>query len=821
MGTKMSSAGKVLAASFAGAGLAAVAFAKKSSDQFRKYGMEVGKLSRYTGASVEESSKLAVAFQQSGISAEAGTKAIGIFSKKIVASKDTMKDFGVKTRDASGQIRPMSKILEDAADKIAGTKNATEKLALAQKMFGKGGADMVKVLGKGADGMRELEAEATKYGLVLTEDNMAAVKAATDAARDQELAYQGLQVQIGQYVTPAITKMTTIIASEIPKATGFIDDHHAAMATLGGAVTSVVGLFLIYKAAVIAQTVAMGAATTVTATYKFATMALSTSLDVAATSAYAAAGAMGAIALAAGSAAVAGGALWLAWKSDAHRAANQAKDLADNVKVLSGIMKEQGVTVGVALREFLPEKYVAMGDKMDLLGLSAKKLNELVRGSHDDWEKWRLATLRTQEALGDPRIGRAVKDVENVRSAYVGLTPAAKKAADAAIKAAGGVDDTADAADKAAPKVKTLAEKWDDVASAVDDASDKLKTIYGLTTDGIEGRIEATAAMMEFTAGLKENGTAFNENSKAGQDNYKNIIAARDAAVDYADSLLRGGKISEAATYMADYSKVLEQQAVASGVSKEKAAELIETLGLTPEQIVTYIKMSGYKEAKQAAIDLTNNANAAAAKRFLNWVADNKDPVKKAKELKKIADDAAAKRYIDWVAHTATPKEKADQLKIAADEAARKRTLQINVNGAQEAILAMQGIQTQKNLIDDPVTISVGLSYAGAVGAEGLLALGIDIPGDGIGKLASGSMSAPRGLTWVGENGPELMSLAGGETIYTAGRSAGMMARGGTAVMDRPIVVENYVYLDGKQIEGTVRSHAQDREARTGKAWTA
>jgi hypothetical protein len=806
MGTKMSSAGKVLAASFAGAGLAAVAFAKKSSDQFRKYGMEVGKLSRYTGASVEESSKLAVAFQQSGISAEQGTKAIGIFSKKIVASKDTMAQWGIKTRDATGQIRPMSKILEDAADKIANTKNATEKLALAQSMFGKGGADMIKVLGKGSAGMRELAAEAERFGLVLTKDNISAVKKATDAARDQELAYQGLQIQIGQYVTPAITKMTTAIAEGIPMATGFIEDHKAAFEVLGGAVTVVTGIFLIYKAAVVATSIAQGAATAVAITYKAVTGALSGVLDMAAVAAYNAAGGFNATAMGMGEATAAAGALRLGYGALGLAAVSLSKDQMEWDNHLDAIAKKLNLygsgsadasvltaLLGQSLQEAAINalkgqsawgkfKGALTGDDKiskakDVLKLYDKTLTDMI--SHGS--KPEAIAAFTRLALSLEANGTSAADVARL---FPGMTAAMS---DAELKAAGlstkandaadATGETGDAAEKAAPKVKTLAEKWADVASAVDDATSKLDTLYGRTTSGIEGRIEANAALMDFTSGLKENGTVLNENTKAGQDNYKAAISARDAAIDYAKTLAESGDIQGAIKYAEDYGKVLGAQAKAAGLSDEATADLIETLGLTPRQVEIAFGAAGYKEAKQKAIDLTNNANAAAAKRFLNWVANTKDPEKKARELKKIADDAAAKRFLDWYANTATAQQKVDV--FFADLAKKPKNFWVNVNA----------------------TISTN--------------------GQRVPAFASGTLSAPSGFALVGEQGPELVRFSGGERVYTASQTASMAGRGGTAVMDRPIVVENYVYLDGKQIEGTVRSHAQDREARTGKAWTA
>jgi len=52
--------------------------------------------------------------------------------------------------------------------------------------------------------------------------------------------------------------------------------------------------------------------------------------------------------------------------------------------------------------------------------------------------------------------------------------------------------------------------------------------------------------------------------------------------------------------------------------------------------------------------------------------------------------------------------------------------------------------------------------------------------GGSAGGFASGTSSAPRGLAWVGEEGPELVNFRGGERVYTARKSAAMAAAGST-----------------------------------------
>ena len=81
---------------------AAVTFGVKSAKTFENVGKEVGKLSRLTGMSSVEASKLRFVMQQSGIGAEQGARGSRRSRGSRCRSKDSAMDFGFQTRDASG-----------------------------------------------------------------------------------------------------------------------------------------------------------------------------------------------------------------------------------------------------------------------------------------------------------------------------------------------------------------------------------------------------------------------------------------------------------------------------------------------------------------------------------------------------------------------------------------------------------------------------------------------------------------------------------------------------------------------------------------------
>ena len=92
-------------------------------------------------------------------------------------SKEAAEGFqrlGVKLKDADGKLRSPAELIYDVADGLQRLPDGTEKAALAMKLFGRGGAELVPVLNGGRGGLRALGVEARELGVVLSKDAIAA-----------------------------------------------------------------------------------------------------------------------------------------------------------------------------------------------------------------------------------------------------------------------------------------------------------------------------------------------------------------------------------------------------------------------------------------------------------------------------------------------------------------------------------------------------------------------------------------------------------------------------------------------------------------------
>ncbi len=192
---------------------AAVAFGVKSVNAFEQAGMEVLKLQRYTGGTAEDMSKLRFAASQTGTDVDMLGANMGRLSKNLEKSKDPMADFGIVTKDATGHARPLNDIILDLADKFQKMPAGTERTALAMKLFGKSGADMLPFLARGKDGIKALMDQTEEYGQVLSQEQVQAAKDAVEAHRKLDAAVQGLEIRIGQGLLPVVEGATKALTA--------------------------------------------------------------------------------------------------------------------------------------------------------------------------------------------------------------------------------------------------------------------------------------------------------------------------------------------------------------------------------------------------------------------------------------------------------------------------------------------------------------------------------------------------------------------------------------------------------------------------------
>src|SRR4051812_28414890 len=113
-------------------------------------------LSKKTGIAADTLGGIGFAAKQAGGDLESAAAGIGKLNKSIAEAaaggKEAAEGFaviGVAVKDASGATKNADQVLSEVADKFASYADGPEKAALALRLFGKAGADMIPLLNDG------------------------------------------------------------------------------------------------------------------------------------------------------------------------------------------------------------------------------------------------------------------------------------------------------------------------------------------------------------------------------------------------------------------------------------------------------------------------------------------------------------------------------------------------------------------------------------------------------------------------------------------------------------------------------------------------
>lgn len=193
----------------------AAAIVKSSVSSMVAYGGAVDDASRSLSIASDALQGFRYAAAQSGSSAEEMDGAIAMLNKNIAnaaAGKNKQlvslfKALGISMRDANGHMKTAAELMPEVADAIARQKDGTQRAYIATQLFGRSGQNLIKLLKGGAAGLAEQRAEAEKFGVIMSQDAVAAATAFGDSMTRNKYAIQGLQNSIGEKLLPVLQPM--------------------------------------------------------------------------------------------------------------------------------------------------------------------------------------------------------------------------------------------------------------------------------------------------------------------------------------------------------------------------------------------------------------------------------------------------------------------------------------------------------------------------------------------------------------------------------------------------------------------------------------
>ena len=235
LGRKTMFAGAAIVGALAGASVKAAAMGDNLSDMASK-----------TGMSVEALSGLGYVASQTEGSIEDVAKGIRVMQKNLFAAGGGIKS----AAKALGQLGLTAKDLKDMspdqqfielADRIGSLKNPTDRAALAMKIFGKAGTELLPMFAKGKGGINALIEEAKRLGLIMsTEDANAAAVFHDELKKLSAVMKMGL-FRVGVAMIPLLTDLAANIVKVAAKVTEWIKANKSVVIMalyVGAAITA-------------------------------------------------------------------------------------------------------------------------------------------------------------------------------------------------------------------------------------------------------------------------------------------------------------------------------------------------------------------------------------------------------------------------------------------------------------------------------------------------------------------------------------------------------------------------------------------------------
>ena len=178
-------------------------------------GDEIDKESQKLGMSAENYQKLSYAMEISGANIDELrkgtvniTKALGAFEDEgIEASQvEPFNALNVSLIDAQGNLRTTDAVLLDTIDALAAMEDDVQRDIIANQIFGKTFTELRPMINGGSQAIKDLMQEAEDYGMVMSDDAVAASAAFQDSLTKLKGTLGGVKNSIGAELLPALTE---------------------------------------------------------------------------------------------------------------------------------------------------------------------------------------------------------------------------------------------------------------------------------------------------------------------------------------------------------------------------------------------------------------------------------------------------------------------------------------------------------------------------------------------------------------------------------------------------------------------------------------
>ncbi len=188
-------------------------------EKFSGMGEELETAAASAGITVEAFEQLGFAAAQSGVGQQKLGMSLGQLSRQIEAAREgsdgaaeTFGKIGISPEQLAG-FANSEEALKAVADRIQQIQDPIKRTQAAMKLFGRGGAQMVRFLAQGSEGITEDMQKASAMGAVVTAEQVEQLAQLEDALSAFGAVIKAAFATVAVYVAPIIKKVVADLES--------------------------------------------------------------------------------------------------------------------------------------------------------------------------------------------------------------------------------------------------------------------------------------------------------------------------------------------------------------------------------------------------------------------------------------------------------------------------------------------------------------------------------------------------------------------------------------------------------------------------------
>lgn len=185
------------------------------AEKFSGMGEQLETAAASAGITTEAFQQLAFAASQSGVGSEKLGFSLTMLSRQLEGAREgsegalaTFEKIGISPEQVAS-FHDSSDALKAVADRIAAIQDPIKRTQTAMKLFGRGGAQMVRFLGEGSEGIDKKMAQASKIGAVVSAKQIEQLAELEDALSAFGTVVKAAFATIATYAAPIIRAFVT------------------------------------------------------------------------------------------------------------------------------------------------------------------------------------------------------------------------------------------------------------------------------------------------------------------------------------------------------------------------------------------------------------------------------------------------------------------------------------------------------------------------------------------------------------------------------------------------------------------------------------